>query len=154
MEVKIREGVEKDYRAILSLVKELATFERSPDKVTNSVECMKEEKQYFQSIVAESTNGEIVGMAVFFFAYYTWVGKSLYVDDIYVKKSCRGKKIGTKLLKEVFKVAKKENCKRVRWQVLNWNKSAIDFYKKCGATIDDGWLNCDFDEKDIQEFDI
>ena len=154
MKVNIREAVEKDYPAILSLVKELAAFERSPNKVTNSLKQMKKEKQYFQSIVAENADGEIVGMAVYFFAYYTWVGKSLYLDDIYVKEHCRRKKIGTKLLKEVFKVAKKKNCKRVRWQVLNWNKPAIDFYKKYGATFSNKWNNCDFDENDILKFNI
>jgi len=154
MDVKIREGAEKDYPAVLSLIKELATFENAPEKVINTVERMKEEKQYFNVIVAEDTKKEIVGIAVYYFAYYTWVGKSLYLDDLCVKESCRGKKIGTRLLKEIFKVARKENCKRVRWQVLNWNKPAIDLYKKCGATLDGEWLNCDFDEKAIREFDV
>jgi len=154
MDVKIRKGIEKDYPAVLSLIKELAKFENASEKVINTVEHMNEEKQYFNVIVAEDINKEIVGIAVYYFAYYTWVGKSLYLDDLCVKESCRGKKIGTKLLKEIFKVARKENCKRVRWQVLNWNKPAIDLYKKCGATLDGEWLNCDFDEKAIREFDV
>jgi GNAT superfamily N-acetyltransferase len=64
-------------------------------------------------------------MALYFFAYFTWMGKSLYLDDLYVKESFRGNKIGSNLLKEIFEFAKQEKCKRVRWQVLNWNKPAI-----------------------------
>ncbi|PVX49294.1 diamine N-acetyltransferase [Balneicella halophila] len=154
MKITIRKANEKDFFAILSLVKELATFEKALEKVTNSVEQMKNEKDFFQCYVAENDKNEIVGMALYFFAYYTWVGKSLYLDDLYVKESYRGKKIGTKLLKKIFKIAKKENCKRVRWQVLNWNKSAIEMYEKSGADIDDEWSNCDFDENGIKEFNL
>ena len=57
-------------------------------------------------------------------------------------------------MKKIFEIAKKENCKRVRWQVLNWNKSAIDVYKKCGAHMDDEWINCNFDYQGIKEFKI
>jgi len=89
---------------------------------------------------------------LYFFAYYTWVGKSLYLDDIYVKKEFRQNKIGSALLRKIFEVAENENCKRVRWQVLNWNKPAIEVYRKCGAEIDDEWLNWSFDEKGISDY--
>jgi len=93
-------------------------------------------------------------MALCFFAYYTWVGKSLYLDDIYVMESYRGQKIGTELLKKVFEIAQKEGCKRVRWQVLNWNKPAIEMYEKIGAEIDDEWLNCSFDSEGIKKLKL
>jgi GNAT superfamily N-acetyltransferase len=108
----------------------------------------------FHCFVAETENNEIVGMALYFFAYYTWVGKSLYLDDIYVKESFRKHKIGSALLKKIFEVANMEDCKRVRWQVLNWNQSAIQLYKKSGAEIDDEWLNCSFDSYRIKNFKI
>lgn len=152
MNFSIRKATEADFPAILSLIKELAEFEKAPEKVTNSVEQMKQEKDFFRCFVAETGNKEVVGIALYFFAYYTWVGKSLYLDDIYVKESFRKQKIGTELLREVFKVARDENCKRVRWQVLNWNKPAIQMYEKCGAEIDDEWLNCSFDEAGINNF--
>ena len=70
-------------------------------------------------------------MALYFFAYYTWVGKSLYLDDLYVKESFRKHKIGSGLLGKVFETARDEDCKRVRWQVLNWNeKCHSDVYQK------------------------
>lgn len=152
MNFSIRKATEADFPAILSLIKELAEFEKAPEKVTNSVEQMKQEQDFFRCFVAETGNKEVVGIALYFFAYYTWVGKSLYLDDIYVKESFRKQKIGTELLREVFRVARDENCKRVRWQVLNWNKPAIQMYEKSGAEIDDEWLNCTFDEAGINNF--
>lgn len=155
MNIQIRKASEQDFPAILSLIKELALFEKSPHKVTNSLEQMQKEKDYFGSYVAEHyANGQkkIIGMAVYFFAYYTWVGKSLYLDDIFVKKEYRGKKVASALFEKIFELAKKENCKRVRWQVINWNQDAIDIYKAYGADIDNQWSNCDFDVIGIENF--
>jgi GNAT superfamily N-acetyltransferase len=150
--ITVRNATEEDFPSIILLIKELAAFEKAPEKVTNSVELMKTEKELFQCFVAETESGEIVGMALYFFAYYTWVGKSLYLDDIYVKESYRKHKIGTALLRKIFEVACEKDCKRVRWQVLNWNQSAIQLYKKNGAEIDDEWLNCTFDADGIKNF--
>jgi len=152
--INIRKASESDFPEILSLIMELASFEKAPDKVTNTVEQMKQEKKYFHCFVAETKTGEIVGIALYFFAYYTWVGKSLYLDDIYIKESFRKQKIGSALLRKIFEIANAENCKRVRWQVLNWNESAIQMYKKSGAEIDDEWLNCSFDSDGIKNFRI
>ncbi len=145
MKITIRKATKNDYPAILELIKELAKFEKAPEKVINTVERMNLEDQYFQALVAELENGEIAGMALFFFAYYTWVGKSLYLDDLIVKEKYRGNKIGTKLLEQVLGIAKKSNCKRMRWQVLDWNTPAIEFYKSYGAQLDGTWINCDME---------
>jgi GNAT superfamily N-acetyltransferase len=154
MNTTIRKATEDDFALILSLVKELAMFQNSPEKVMNTVEQMLEEKNLFQCIVAETKSKEIVGMASYFFAYYTWVGKSLYLDDLYVKESWRGQKIGSELLKQIFEFAKTENCKRVRWQVSEWNKPALEFYKRCGAEIEEEYCLCNFDVKRIREFKL
>lgn len=152
MNYTIRSATENDFPAILGLIKELATFEKAPEKVTNTVEQMLMEKNLFGCYVAEWESGEIIGMALFFTAYFTWVGKSLYLDDIYVKEAYRKHKVGTALLSKVFEIARAENCKRVRWQVLRWNQSAIEFYEKKGAFIDGEWLNCDYDEDGIRNY--
>jgi diamine N-acetyltransferase len=141
----IRPATDNDFADILLLIKELAAFEKAPHKVTNTVDLMKQEKDFFQAWVAEKDDGEIVGFALFYYVYYTWVGKSLYLDDLYVKEKYRGNKIGETLLKKVIKIGKENNCKRIRWQVLNWNAPAIDFYKKIGVTVDDEWFNCDLE---------
>jgi GNAT superfamily N-acetyltransferase len=152
MSINIRITTEEDFPAILKLIKELAAFEKSPHKVTNTVDLMNEEKDLFKSFVAETDSGEIIGIAVYFFAYYTWVGKSLYLEDIYVQEHYRRQNIGTLLLDKIFKVAITTKCKRVRWQVLNWNSSAIQMYKKNGASIDDEWYNCNYDEEGIRRY--
>jgi diamine N-acetyltransferase len=154
MKINIREATEADFPAILSLIKELADFEKAPDKVTNSVEQMKREKDMFGCFVAETASKEIIGMALWFFAYYTWVGKSLYLEDLYIKEQYRRNKVGSALLRKIFDVASAEGCQRVRWQVLNWNKSAIEMYRKSGAEIDEEWLNCNFDADGIKKFGI
>ena len=138
----IRKGNEADFEAVLEMIKELALFEKEPDAVINSVEKMYEDKEYFQFYIAE-IDGKIVGMALYFFAYYTWVGKSLYLDDLYVKPEYRGMNIGKALLEKIVTVAKEEKCKRMRWQVLDWNTTAIEFYKKMNASLSQEWINCD-----------
>lgn len=152
MTYTIRRATEKDFPAVLAMIRELALYEKAPEKVTNTVEQMNSEKELFRSFIVEKEDGEPIGMALYFFAYYTWVGKSLYLDDIYVKEPYRSYGIGSALLRKVFEDARAEGCKRVRWQVLNWNEPAIQVYKRYNAEIDDEWLNCSFDEKAIREF--
>jgi len=152
MKVNIRRANEEDFPAILALINELAEYERAPEAVTNTVEQMGRERDYFRCFVAESADHGIVGMALYFFAYFTWVGKSLYLEDIIVSKQFRKRGIGEALMKRVMREAWEENCKRVRWQVLDWNEPAISFYRKSGAEINNEWLNCTFDEKGIALF--
>ncbi len=151
MKTTIRKATEADFPSILALVNALAVFEKAADSVTNSVVQMQAEKDHFHALVAETDSGDIVGMAVYFFAYFTWVGKSLYLDDLYVKADCRGEKIGTRLLAELFAIAKAEKCHRLRWQVLDWNQPALTLYEKLGAKIESQWHNCDFDEQTMQQ---
>ena len=154
MNIQIRKSRREDYPAILDMIKELALFEKAPEKVTNSVEQMTAEDDCFHCYVAIDENKGIVGMALYFLAYYTWIGKSLYLDDLYVKEAFRGQGIATNLLHKIFETAQKENCKRVRWQVLNWNTPALALYQKAGATIDNEWSNCDFNKQGIAEFKL
>jgi len=149
MNYTIRPAVEADFTAILDIIKALALFEKAPGEVTNSVEQMIAEKDYFECLVAVNDNEEIIAICLYFFAYYTWVGKSLYLDDLYVLEPYRKQGIASALLGKLFEIARNENCRRIRWQVLDWNETAIQFYKKCGATINAEWLNCDFDRSMI-----
>ncbi len=144
MTVVIRKGEERDFPVLLGLIKDLATFERAPEQVRNSLEQMRRERESFGFFVAEE-DGKVLGAAVYFFAYYTWVGKSLYLDDLYVRPEHRRKKVGSMLLKRVFELAKQEKCKRLRLLVLDWNKDAISFYRAHGGAISSEWLTCDFD---------
>jgi GNAT superfamily N-acetyltransferase len=150
MKIKIRKAKEEDFVNIFSLIEELALFEKAPEKLTNSVDQMIEEKNYIQCFVAETEAREIIGIAQYFFAYFTWSGKSMYLGDLYVKESYRSQKVGLNLFNKIIEVAKEENCKRLTWQVLKWNKSAIEFFKKLGAEIDKEWIDFNIYSKDIQ----
>jgi diamine N-acetyltransferase len=143
MNISIRKADENDYPAILLLLKEFANFQRTPEKVTITVDQMIKEKDLFQCLVAEEETKRIIGFATYFFAYYSWSGKALYLDDLYVSAAFRGDKTGSRLLQEIINKAKSEHCKKVRWQVSKWNTNAIDFYKKAGAIIDETEINCD-----------
>jgi GNAT superfamily N-acetyltransferase len=143
MEIKIRSSKETDYSQIVDLFKAFATFEKLPEKMTNSVDRMNKEKDFFNCFVAETSDNRIIGYVTYFFCYYTWTGKSLYMDDLYVQHEYRAKGVGTKLINKVIEFAKDSKCHKLRWQVSNWNKPAIDFYKNIGATIDSVEQNCD-----------
>lgn len=143
MKIKIEEIVEEDFETLIELFRELAVFENLPEKMINSVKRMKAEKDFFRGFTIKDENNLILGYVTFFFAYYTWVGKSLYMDDLYIREAYRGKGLGTQLIKKVISFAKETNCQKLRWQVSNWNKSAIKFYKSLGAQIDEVDKNCD-----------
>jgi len=143
MDIHIRKIEEMDYESLILLFREFALFEKLPDKMTNSLEQMLEEKDHLSGFVAVNTQNEIIGYVTYFFAYYTWTGKSLYMDDLYVRPEFRAKNVGTKLINRVIAFAKTENCRKLRWQVSEWNQPAIEFYKSMGADIDSVESNCD-----------
>jgi diamine N-acetyltransferase len=139
--ITIRKGIVQDYEQILELIKAFAVFQKTPEKVAITLEQMMKDKDLFQCLVAEVDN-TIVAFASFFFAYYSWSGKAVYLDDLYVKEEYRQVNIGTALLNAVIQFAREQQCKSVRWQVSRWNESAISFYKKLGAVVDETEMNC------------
>lgn len=145
MNITIRPAAENDYATIVEMFKEFAHFEHLDERLTNTVERIKAEAEYFNCFVAVNHKDEIVGYATYFFAYFTWTGKSLYMDDLYVKESCRGEGIGKLLIDKVIEFAKASRCHKLRWQVSDWNATAIGFYKSLGAEIDNQERNCDLD---------
>ncbi|MHA6249511.1 N-acetyltransferase family protein [Pontibacter sp. CAU 1760] len=155
MEVAIRKGIIDDLPQVHALIKELAEFERAPQEVTNTLEDMERdgfgENPIYKFFVAESTEG-IVGIALYYFVYSTWKGKTLYLEDLVVTEKLRRAGIGRKLFKEVALEAKNTGAKRFRWQVLEWNEPAIAFYKNIGAELDSEWINCTLTEAQIQQF--
>lgn len=142
-DITIRAVDEKDFPQLVDLFSEFALFEKMPDKMVNSVDRMIAERDFFNCLVAVTSDDQIIGYATYFFAYYTWIGKSLYMDDLYVKPEFRGNGVGTRLIKHVTYLAKNSGCHKLRWQVSKWNEPAIDFYKGIGASIDNTEQNCD-----------
>jgi ribosomal protein S18 acetylase RimI-like enzyme len=141
-QIKIERIAEKDFETLNSLFKEFAAFEKLPEMMTNTVEQMKNEKDFFNGFVVKEEN-DILGYVTFFFAYYTWAGKSLYMDDLYIRQEYRGQGLGTMLIKNVISFAKEHQCNKLRWQVSNWNEPAIKFYESLGAKINHVEINCD-----------
>lgn len=144
-EVIIRPGKKEDVSQALELIKELAVFEKAPDAVTNTIDAMLHDgfgaEPCYYLTVAE-LDDKVVGIAIYFIKYSTWKGKGVYLEDIVVTESMRGKGIGKLLFDEVIGFTKSIGAKQMHWQVLDWNKPAIDFYKKYNAELDSEWINC------------
>ena len=142
MKLKIRKAEKKDANSILDLIKELAEFEREPNEVILTKEIIERdgfgENNLFKCFVAEY-NYKVVGMALFYPRYSTWKGPTLHLEDLIVTESMKGKGIGTKLYNSFIDYAILKGVKRVEWVVLDWNKSAIEFYKKTGAKVLKDW---------------
>ena len=155
MNITIRKGRKDDVPATLALIQELAEYEKAKDAVTNTIAEMEMdgfgENKVFELLVAEDA-GKIVGIAIFFIKYSTWKGKGIYLDDIIVTETYRGKGIGKRLFDEVIKFANAINAKGLWWQVLEWNEPAINFYNKYNAELDGEWINGKLDEQHLKSF--
>ena len=160
--MNIRKGNPEDMKSVLGLIQELAIFEKEPDAVVITEEDLVRdgfgEKPLFQVFVAEidsnktETGKEIVGIALFYYRYSTWKGKTIHLEDLIVKEKMRGTGLGSALYAEIMKQGKRDNVRRVEWNVLDWNTPAVNFYKNSGARILDGWQVVQMDETGINSF--
>jgi len=91
-------------------------------------------------------------MALYYARYSTWKGSTLHLEDLYIQPSFRGLGLGRKLFDEVVKIAIDENVGRMEWTVLEWNKTAIEFYKTYNATLDPEWHLGTFSNEQLQKF--
>lgn len=151
----IRKATVSDIGAILQLIKELAVFEKEPNAVEISETDLLlhgfQKNPFFKVFVAE-INNNMVGMALFYYRFSTWKGKTIHLEDLIVKQEYRNSGIGKALYKKVIKQAVSENIKRVEWAVLNWNHNAINFYKSTGAKVFSDWRIAQFSEKEMVQF--
>jgi GNAT superfamily N-acetyltransferase len=140
---EIRTTTEADIPIILSLIRELAEYEREPDAVIANEAGLREvlfgAKPSAEVLLALEA-GEPVGFAVYFFNFSTWLGRpGLYLEDLFVRPNVRGKGYGRALLERLARIAHDRGCGRMEWAVLDWNEPAIQFYKKLGARPKDEW---------------
>jgi GNAT superfamily N-acetyltransferase len=151
--ITIRKGIREDLPRVLELVKELAEFERAAHEVSNTVSKMEEDgfgpNPVYGFFVAED-EGVIQGISLYYYRYSTWKGKRLYLEDIVVTESHRGKGMGKMLFDTTMKLAIDNRCTGMMWQVLEWNKPAINFYKKYNAHLDGEWINCNLESSQIR----
>lgn len=152
--ITIRKGEIHDLPAILDLIKELAAFEKAPNEVSVTLAEMQHHgfgaHAIFEFFVALDED-KIVGLALYYYKYSTWKGRCLFLEDIIVTESKRGLGIGRLLFNEVGKVAQKQGVRRMEWQVLDWNKDAISFYKKMPVHLDAEWINCKLTTKELDD---
>jgi GNAT superfamily N-acetyltransferase len=141
--LKITPATQNDVPLILSFIKELAEYERLATEVVATEDILAEtlfgERKYAEVVFA-LYDDKPVGYALFFHSFSTFLGRpGLYLEDLYVRPSMRGKGIGKALLAYLARLASERRCGRLEWAVLNWNESAIGFYKSLGAQPMDTW---------------
>ncbi|WP_300435210.1 GNAT family N-acetyltransferase [Christiangramia sp.] len=155
MNITIRKARKEDMGEVLTLIQELAVFEKEPEAVIiDENDLIKDgfgEYPAFQCFVAEA-DGNIEGMALVYFRYSTWKGKTVHLEDLIVRESFRGKGLGSALYTEVIKFASEQGVKRTEWVVLNWNKDAADFYRRSGARVMEDWDTVQMDEEGMHSY--
>lgn len=153
--MQVRQGTKADMKAVLSLIQELAIFEKEPDAVViTEADLIRDgfgENPLFHTFVAEE-NGEIIGMALYYYRYSTWKGKTIHLEDLVVRENKRGTGAGFALYSAIIEQGKKDNVRRIEWNVLDWNTSAIHFYEKSGAKVLSDWRVVHMDENGIENF--
>ena len=158
--MKVRKATREDCPGMLQLIRELAEYEKAPNEVTVDPQHFEEsgfgEKPVWWAFVVEADDDDIsiassangmqaqvpsdpsaplIAFALYYIRYSTWKGQTMYLEDIIVTESMRGKGIGKMLIEQLIQEAKEKGFKRITWQVLDWNEPAINFYKKFNATF-------------------
>ena len=153
MRFEIRVASANDCSEILKLIKELAVFEKQPDAVILSEEELIKsafsENPWVYIFVAEM-DSKVVGMALYYYGFSTWKGRSLHLEDLIVNEKCRKLGIGRALMNQVIQIAKSEQVERMSWEVLDWNTPAIEFYKSLGTIFYKDWWLCRLFREDLE----
>ena len=156
--ISIRPGKKEDLPRVFELVKELAEYEKAPEAVTNTLAAMQRDgfgpQPIFSFFVLENKAADIIGLALYYTAYSTWKGRMLYLEDLVVTEAARRGGLGRLLFDVVVAEARATGAVRMKWQVLDWNESAIGFYKKLGANIEGEWLNGDLDGAQLGRYEV
>lgn len=144
MTLNIRPASPEDVTQIHQFICDLAEYEKALDEVKCSVSSLEQslfcENPTAFALMLED-NGQPIGYAIYFFNYSTWLAaKGLYLEDLYVDPTHRGKGAGIKMMKALAKIAQEQACKRFEWSVLDWNAPSIEFYEAIGAKAQDEWL--------------
>jgi GNAT superfamily N-acetyltransferase len=144
MTINLRIAKKDDCPRLLELVNELALFEKAPEEVTVTLQEFEEagfgNNPVWKAFVTE-VDGLIVGFALYYIRYSTWKGCRMYLEDLIITETWRGKGIGKMLFDRLIQEARELGFNGMTWQVLDWNEPAINFYKKYEAAIEAGWLN-------------
>ena len=151
----IKQAEEKDIPLIISFIKRIAEYEKLSHEVIVTEEILRESifgKKPSAEVIFGYLENEPVAYAVYFYNFSTFIGKKgLYLEDLFVMPELRGKGVGKKMLLYLIQKASDENCGRMEWSVLDWNESAINFYKSLGAKPMDEWTIFRLNEEAIKK---
>lgn len=140
--LQIRSANVNDAALLRTMIRELAEFEHELQYVTISEEDLARhgfgDSPKFRALIAE-WDGQAAGYALFFDYFSTWVGRGLFLEDLFVREAFRARGVGKALLAAVARIAIDEQRYGVHWEVLNWNENAIAMYKALGAEFRDQW---------------
>jgi GNAT superfamily N-acetyltransferase len=140
--IRIRPATVDDAALLHEMIRELAKYEQELQWVTIREGDLARDgfgaHPRFRALIGER-NGEPAGYALFFDYFSTWVGRGLFLEDLFVRERFRGEGIGRALLAEVARIAVNEHCYGIHWEVLDWNEKAIALYKALGAEFRDQW---------------
>ncbi|XP_037389157.1 diamine acetyltransferase 2b isoform X1 [Pygocentrus nattereri] len=164
MKYSIRSARAQDCRDIERMIMELALYEKMPDQVKISHKELERDgfgpNPFYQCLVAEvpeersSAEGHtVVGYVLYYYTYSTWSGRCIYMEDLYVMPQFRGEGIGKALMASVAKVCREQQCVRLQFSVLDWNKPSLEFYLSKGAqdlTDKEGWHLLRFDGEALE----
>lgn len=153
--LQIRKGTPEDMPTVLALITELAIYEKEPDAVEVTVADLVRDgfsdNPLFHTFVAE-VNGEIIGVALYYYRFSTWKGKTIHLEDLIVSENHRGTGAGFALYSEIIQQGEKDKVRRIEWNVLDWNTPAINFYEKSGAKVLSDWRVVHMNENGISNF--
>lgn len=154
--LQIRKAEASDVPLILSLIRELAAYEREPEAVVATEQDLLRdgfgEVPRFHVLIA-AWSGEPAGFAFYFFAYSTWRGSPvLYLEDVFVRPEHRRRGLGIELMRRLASLAVEAGCERFVWQVLDWNEPAIAFYKSIGARPLPEWVTMRLEGEALRAF--
>lgn len=161
--MNLRKMTSQDIVSVYDLIIELAIYEKAPEQVTNTPAKMLDEgfgeKPLYWGFVVEDIAGDIaenhhkiVGMAIYYIRYSTWKGSCIYLEDIVVTESYRGKGVGKLLFEAVMKESLEQKAAAMVWQILDWNEPALNFYRKYHANLDGEWINGKLTNEEITNF--
>ncbi|MFY0672924.1 MAG: GNAT family N-acetyltransferase [Bacteroidia bacterium] len=153
VKITISRATKRDLSGCLALINELAEYENAPHEVDLDLQQFEYDfdNKTFSAFVALDQNNNVLGMALYYQIYSTWKGTSIHLEDLVVKASERRKGIGKMLFDKVLKEAQNIKAGRLQWQVLDWNKPAIEFYKTYPAEFDREWINVKISKNQLQE---
>jgi GNAT superfamily N-acetyltransferase len=144
MEFSVSQIKRDEVSELLELIRELARFEKLEHEVEATVESLTNSLFEGTSVAGAligRVDGELAGYALYFFTFSSFIGRAgIWLEDLYVRPTFRRQGLGRAMIEAVARIGAERNCGRFEWTALNWNKNALDFYRKLGAQMMDEWI--------------